>query len=77
MEVTSWLSMEVPMFPSKVVPVRFYRGFDEAVIRHEKLNFCPCGADQAVVSKGLRQMPFHEPDCLYLSSVERTHQVAD
>jgi hypothetical protein len=77
MEVTSWLSMEVPMFPSKVVSVRFYCGFDEALIRHEKLHFSPCGADQSVVSKDLRQMPFHEPDFLDLPSVKRTHQVVD
>jgi len=77
MEVTSWLSIEVPMFPSKVVSVRFYRGFDEAVMRHEKLHFSPCGADQSVVSKGLREMPFHGPDFLDLPSVARTHQAAD
>jgi hypothetical protein len=72
MEVTSWLSMEVPMFPSKVVPVRFYRGFDEAVIRHEELNFSPFWAHRLVVFKGFRKVPFHEPNRLDLPSVERT-----
>ena len=75
--VTSWLSMEVPMFPSKAVPLRCNWGLDEALIRHDGPKYLCMRRGRKEVSDGYRNISRHEPDQQDLHSAARTHQPAD
>jgi len=75
--VTSWLSMEVPMFPSKAVPLWCDWSLNEPLIRRDGPNVNACKGGRTVTSSRCRNMPFHEPDHLSQPCVARTRQAAD
>lgn len=77
MVVTSWLLMEVPMFPSKAVPLRCHWSLDEALIR-DGVPKCLCmQGGRTVTSDGSRNMSLHEPDHQDPPSVAWTRRATD
>ena len=74
--VTSWLSMEVPMFPAKAVPLRCHWGLDEAPIRRDRAKCLCMRGGRRVTSDGCRHLSLHERDQQDLPSEARTHQPA-
>lgn len=60
--VTSWLSMEVPMFPSKAVPLRCHWSLDEALIRRDGPKCLCMRVGRTVPSNGRRNTSLHQPD---------------
>jgi hypothetical protein len=75
--VTSRLLVEVPMFPSKAVPLQCNRSLHEALIRHDVPKRLCMRVGRTVTSDGFRNLPFQEQDHLDPPSVARIHQAAD